>query len=76
MALSRIFDLYYINCRGAWLAQSVEHATFDLGVKFEPRGGCRDYLKKIKTITKLIEKENLWVPEAESGERGDWRKVF
>lgn len=49
MALSRIFDLYYINCRGAWLAQSVEHATFDLGVKFEPRGGCRDYLKKIKS---------------------------
>ena len=29
-----------------WLAQSVEHATLDLrGCKFEPRIGCRDYLK-------------------------------
>ena len=33
--------------RGIWLAPSVELVSLDLGCcKFEPRVGCRDYLKK------------------------------
>ena len=32
--------------RGAWLAQSLEHETLDLGViRFEPYVECRDLLK-------------------------------
>ena len=34
------------NCRGTWLAQSMEHADLDLGHEFEPRVGRREYLNK------------------------------
>ena len=33
---------------GAWLAQSVEHVTLDLGAEFKPHVRCRDYFKKKK----------------------------
>ena len=32
------------NCRGTWLAQSVEHADLDLGHEFELCVGHREYL--------------------------------
>ena len=48
--------------RDSWLAQSVEHATFDFGViKFEPHVGCRDYLRKRKKMQQKKDNICIWL---------------
>jgi len=44
--INNIITLEKINNKGAWLAQSVEHATRSQGHELQPHIGCRDYLEK------------------------------
>jgi len=46
---------------GHLAAQSVELETLDLGVEFEPRVGCTDYLKIGKILKKKADKGTVYL---------------